>query len=137
MTLFFKFLGVKVAKAITKEFVEPHRNQDTWSDTIAEDYEANAITQYALIQALNYNELSRVINYKSVYEVWNDLNITHEGTLQVKRSKSNMLRSENENFYMLDNESIDEMLTGFTKITNRLSSLGDSIDNNQKVRKMI
>ena len=29
------------------------------------------------------------------------------------------------------------MLTGFTKITNGLSSLGDEIDNNQKVRKVI
>ena len=38
---------------------------------------------------------------------------------------------------MLDNESIDEMLTRFTKITNDLSSLGDSINNDQKVRKVI
>ena len=30
---------------------------------------------------------------------------------------------------MLDNESIDEMLSRFTKITNGLSYLGDSIDN--------
>ena len=38
---------------------------------------------------------------------------------------------------MLDNESIDEMLTRFTKITNELSFLGDSIDNDQKIRKVI
>ena len=38
---------------------------------------------------------------------------------------------------MLDNESIDEMLTRFTKITNGLSSLGDSINNDQKIRKVI
>jgi len=38
---------------------------------------------------------------------------------------------------MLDNESIDEMLTRFTKITNALSSLGDKIDNDQKIRKVI
>ena len=35
---------------------------------------------------------------------------------------------------MLDNEYIDEMLTRFTKITNRLSFLGDSIDNDQEIR---
>ena len=39
----------------------------------------------------------------------------------------------NENFYMLENERIDEMLTRFTKITNALSSLGDKIDNDQKI----
>ena len=38
---------------------------------------------------------------------------------------------------MLENESIDEMLIRFTKITNGLSSLGDTIDNDQKIRKVI
>ena len=38
---------------------------------------------------------------------------------------------------MLKSESIDEMLTRFTKITNELSSLGDTIDNDQKIRKVI
>ena len=38
---------------------------------------------------------------------------------------------------MLENESIDEMLTRFTKITNSLFSLGDTIDNDQKIWKII
>ena len=42
MNLFLKSLGVRVAKAITKKFVEPHGDEDTWSDATAKDYEANA-----------------------------------------------------------------------------------------------
>jgi len=38
---------------------------------------------------------------------------------------------------MLENESIDEMLTRFTKTTNELSFLGDTIDNDQKIQKVI
>ena len=38
---------------------------------------------------------------------------------------------------MNENESIHDMITKFTKITNRLSSLGGSINNDQKVRKVI
>ena len=38
---------------------------------------------------------------------------------------------------MLEDESIDDMITKFTKITNALSSLGDEISNDQKVRKVI
>jgi len=38
---------------------------------------------------------------------------------------------------MNENESIDEMLTRFAKITNIFSSLGDKFDNDQKVRKVI
>ena len=38
---------------------------------------------------------------------------------------------------MLEKECIDEMLTWFTKITNGLSSLGDKINNDQKILKVI
>jgi len=38
---------------------------------------------------------------------------------------------------MHENESSDDMVTKFTKITNGLASLGDGIDNDQKVRKII
>ena len=34
---------------------------------------------------------------------------------------------------MHENEAIDDMTTKFIKITNSLSSLGDAIDNDQKV----
>ena len=37
---------------------------------------------------------------------------------------------------MQENESIDDMITKFTKITNALTSLGDEV-NDQKVRKVI
>ena len=76
MDLFLESLRVRVAKAITKEFIEPHGDEDTWSEETAKDYEANAKAQCALTQALN-DDLSRVINCKSAYKVWNDLIITH------------------------------------------------------------
>jgi len=51
MNLFLKSLGVRVTKFITKEFVEPHDDESTWSEATAKDYEANARAQYALTQA--------------------------------------------------------------------------------------
>jgi len=38
---------------------------------------------------------------------------------------------------MHKHDSIDDMVTKYTKITNGLVSLGDAIDNDQKVRKVI
>ena len=38
---------------------------------------------------------------------------------------------------MHDNDTIDDMVTKFTKITNGLASLGDAFDNDQKMRKVI
>ena len=48
---FLKSLGYRVAKDVTKEFVKPHGDEDTWSEAIAKDFEANAKAQYALTQA--------------------------------------------------------------------------------------
>ena len=42
MTLFLKSLGVRVAKAITKEFVEPRGDDNTRSEATVKDYKANA-----------------------------------------------------------------------------------------------
>ena len=68
-----------------------------------------------MTQVLNDDDLSRVINYKSAFEVWNDSLITHEGTSQVKRSKVDLLHSQYENFYILYNESIDEIFLASLK----------------------
>jgi len=57
MTLFLKSLRVRVAKAIIKEFVEPHGNEDTWFEATGKDYEANTKAQYVLTQALNNDDL--------------------------------------------------------------------------------
>ena len=38
---------------------------------------------------------------------------------------------------MHENDTIDDMVTRFTKIINGLAFLGDAIDNDQKVRKVI
>ena len=59
--------------------------------------------------------------------------VTHEETSQVKRAKIDLLCSQYENFTM----PIDDMVTKFTKITNDLAFLGDAIDNDQKVWKVI
>jgi len=42
MNLFLKSLEVRVTKSITKDFIEPLTNENTWSEATAKDYEANA-----------------------------------------------------------------------------------------------
>jgi len=42
MNLFLKSLRARVAKAITKEFVEPLTDERSWSEDTTKDYEANA-----------------------------------------------------------------------------------------------
>jgi len=133
MSVFLKSMGRDVFLAIGTNFIEP----EVWADTYTKTYEANAKATYALMQALNDDDLGRIINCASAYDIWNTLIITHEGTSQVKRAKIDLLTSEYEDFCMLDNESIDDMLNRFNTICNGLVSLGEPLDDDHKVRKII
>jgi len=92
---------------------------------------AKAKAHYALLQALNDDDIARIILCKSAYEIWPHLVVTHKGTSQAKKAKIDLLRFQYENFAMNENESVDDMITKFTKITNDHASLGDVIDNDQ------
>jgi len=134
--VFLQFLGSRVAKTVTKPFSVPIGDEDTWSNIAAREFDANAKAHNALLQALNDDDVVRVIHCKSTYEIWSHLVVTHEGTSQVKRAKIDIFRSQYKNFTMHKNDSIDDMITKFTKRTNGLTSLGDAIDNDQKVQKV-
>jgi len=133
--MFLQSLRSRVTKAVTKPFSVLIGDEKTWSNIATKKFDVNVKAHCSLLQALNDNDIARVIHCKSIYEIWSHL--THEGTLQVKRVKTDLLRSQYENFTMHDNDSIDDMIIRFTKITNGLFSLGDAIDNDQKVRKII
>jgi len=90
-----------------------------------------------LLQVLNDDDIARVIHYKFAYEIWTHLVVTHEGMSQVKRAKIDLLRFQYKNFTMHGNDTIDDIVIRYTKITNGLTSLGIAIDNDQKVRTVI
>ncbi|XP_049397267.1 uncharacterized protein LOC125861400 [Solanum stenotomum] len=63
--------------------------------------------------------------------------IAHEGTEQVKESKVDMLTTKYENFTMKERETIHEMYTRFSSITNELRCLGEPIHSSKQVRKIL
>ena len=87
ITVFLQFLGSRVAKTLTKSFVFPESYEDIWSDITIKKFDANARAHYALLQALNDDDISRFIHCKSAHEIWTHLLVTHEGTSQVKSKK--------------------------------------------------
>ncbi|GAV93014.1 UBN2 domain-containing protein [Cephalotus follicularis] len=60
--------------------------------------------------------------------MWDLLEVTYEGTNQVKESKISMLVHEYELFMMHDNESISDMFTRFTTIINSLTAIEEAKD---------
>uniref|UniRef100_A0A2N9HBY9 CCHC-type domain-containing protein n=1 Tax=Fagus sylvatica TaxID=28930 RepID=A0A2N9HBY9_FAGSY len=106
----------------------------------AQDYHvwrviANAMS--SLYCALDPTEYNRVSGCDLAKEIWDKLEVTYEGTNQVKESKMNMLIHEYELFVMKKDENISEMSTRFTNIVNCLKALGKIYTNQENVRKIL
>ena len=82
---------------------------------------------------MDKNEYNRICQCKSAKEIWRLLEVTHEGTNQVKESKINLLVHSYELFFMKDNETIVEMITRFIDIVNDLEALEKTYKELEKV----
>ena len=71
-----------------------------------------------LVCGIGPDEFNRVSACESGKEIWDCLKKAHEGTEQVKESKIDMLTSLYENFKMKEGETIHEMFTKLSSITN-------------------
>jgi len=77
---------------------------------------------------LNSDEFFRISQCALAKEMWDTLELTHEGTNDVKRARKHTLIQEYEMFRMLKGESIVEVQKRFTHIANHLMSLGQIFD---------
>lgn len=68
--------------------------------------------------ALSTDEFFGVLNCKTTQEMWDTLQVTHEGTSEVNRARTNTLIREYELFWMNQGESIQEMKKSFTNVVN-------------------
>ncbi|GAV69287.1 UBN2 domain-containing protein, partial [Cephalotus follicularis] len=91
----------------------------------------NSKAKHVLFCAVGPNEFNRISSCDKAKEMWDLLEVTYEGTNQVKESKISMLVHEYELFLMHDNESISDMFTRFTTIINSLKNLGKSYSNQE------
>ena len=72
MSVFLKSLGRDIFLAIGNEYKEPK----VWDNSFTIAFEANAKATYALMQALNDDDLGRIINCVSAFEIWNSHHYT-------------------------------------------------------------
>lgn len=108
-----------------------------YSEEDFKKYEFNARAIQMLHCGLGPHEHNRVMGCKSAKQMWDLLQVTHEGTNEVKRSKIDLLMHQYELFSMKHKESIRDMITRFTNIVNELSSLGKMIPTEEQVRKIL
>ncbi|XP_068503940.1 uncharacterized protein [Phaseolus vulgaris] len=99
-----------------------------WTDAKNKRAKFDCIAKNIITFALNSNEFFRVSQCRSSKEMWDTLEVTHEGTNDVKRARKHTLIQEYEMFRMLKGESIVDVQNRFTHIVNHLMSLGKVLD---------
>ena len=133
MKIFIQAIDNEIWKTVEKgphipytlvEDVQMLTPEDKWTEDdkkkIQLDYKAKNI----ITSALSYDEFFRVSQCSSAKEMWDTLQVTHEGTSEVRRARLNVLMREYELFQMLSNESINDLQKRFTHIINHLLALG-------------
>ncbi|XP_073225631.1 uncharacterized protein [Cicer arietinum] len=98
--------------------------KNSWTDDDKRKVLFDKKAKNMLQSALEMDEFFRISHCKTAKEIWDTLEVTHEGTIEVKRSKLNTLSQEYELFGMLPGESILDLQKRFSHLTNHLSALG-------------
>jgi len=109
--------------------------RDKWSEEDRRRVQYNLKAKNIITSAIGIDEYFRVSNYSNAKEMWDTLQLTHEGTTDVKRSRVNTLTHEYELFRMNTNEK--SMQKRFTHIVNHLVSLGKSFPNEDLINKVL
>ncbi|KAK9011529.1 hypothetical protein V6N11_044377 [Hibiscus sabdariffa] len=97
----------------------------------------NTKAMHILFCALGSDEYAKMSSCSSAKEIWDKLEVTHEGTSEVKETKICLLNLSYENFKMEPDEDINKMFDRFSVIVNGLKGYGEIIPEDKLVRKLI
>lgn len=128
--------GPKIPTKVVDHISVP-KLEDEFDERDYKLLQANAKAKLILVCGLDANEYNRISGCITAKEIWDKLEITYEGTSQIKESRIDMLIHDYELFTMESFESISEMFYKFTNIINALKSLGKSYTNGELVRKIL
>ncbi|VFQ77116.1 unnamed protein product, partial [Cuscuta campestris] len=87
--------------------------------------------------AVNPDDYRKISCCTTAKEMWDKLEVTYEGTDQVREAKIDFLTQEYEMFKMKPGEKIDDMFNRFSKIINDLHALKKTYANKDLVRKIL
>ncbi|GAV57659.1 UBN2 domain-containing protein, partial [Cephalotus follicularis] len=111
--------------------------RSSYNDEDRKRVQMNAKVKRIIICAINCKDFNRVSSCISAKEMWDRLQVTYEGTNQVKEVKISMLVHEYEMFTMNEDEDIKSMFSRFTNITNALQSLDKIYSNSEMIRNIL
>lgn len=90
-----------------------------------------------LQSTLGMYEFFRISHCKTTKTIWDDLEVTHEGMIEVSRSKLNTLSQKYEMFRVQIRESIIDFQKIFSHLTNHLMTLDKFFPNDELNSKVL
>ncbi|GMI70998.1 hypothetical protein HRI_000769100 [Hibiscus trionum] len=137
MKFFIKSRDYKLWDVVEDGPFVPQRSKAEWSADDRKKMELNCKALHILFCAFGPSIYEKMSSCESAMEVWDKLEVTYEGTNEVKETKIGLLTLEYENFKMDPEENIEKMFDRFSTITNGLKGYGEAIPEEKLVRKLI
>ncbi|MFV0960615.1 hypothetical protein QML37_29340 [Klebsiella pneumoniae] len=137
MSIFLQSMDWEVWNIVGEKYEAPSSNFSQWTNEEKKNASLNSKAMNALYCAVNKVEFNRISQCTSAHDIWHTLLVTHEGTSKVKESKIACLVHKFELFRMKPSETISDMITRLTDITNSLKALGKEYSQVDLVRKVL
>ncbi|XP_023634325.1 uncharacterized protein LOC111829467 [Capsella rubella] len=107
----------------------------TAEEKLAAKHNATALS--LIFKSLPVNQFTRVQGCESAKEAWDILQVTFEGTSNVKRTRLDILASDFENLTMGDSETIEEFSSKLSNISQEAIVLGKRYKDKKLVKKFL
>ncbi|KAL5540704.1 hypothetical protein UlMin_045819 [Ulmus minor] len=128
--------GYKIPTDVTEEGSIP-KSRSKWTVQEKRDSNMNSKALNALFCGVDDLNFRYIQNCKIAKEAWDKLEVAHEGTDGVKRSKLQMLTSQFESIRMEEGEKVADFNAKLIDITNRSCLLGEEYVESKIVRKIL
>ncbi|VFQ87024.1 unnamed protein product [Cuscuta campestris] len=121
-----------------KKMFKKHRAYISWGGDSGDESSEGEENESANLCLMAHEEPPEEISCCSTAkEMWDKLEVTYEGTDQVREAKIDFLTQEYEMFRMKEHENIDDMFDRFSKIVNDLHALKKTYTDRDLVRKIL
>ncbi|XP_016184183.1 uncharacterized protein LOC107625950 isoform X2 [Arachis ipaensis] len=115
--------GPQTPTKIGVDGVVTPKTETEWNEDDKKKVELNAKALNLLNCAISFEEYRKISISKTAKEIWDKLQVTHDGTPRVKEMRIDMLNKEYEIFFMKEGESIDDMFERFSIIIYNLDAM--------------
>ncbi|GJX82491.1 zf-CCHC domain-containing protein [Tanacetum coccineum] len=110
---------------------------DKQTDDLKKRLAKNNEAKMVIYNALPRKEYERIFMCNTTKEIWKTLLITHQGNIQVKDNKIDLLVQQYERFVISKDESIDSAFARFNTIITSLKALDEGYSRKNYVRKFL